>query len=53
MSDRPSTVSALLARAAVSNPHGPAIHDGEHSMSFGERWEREIARNIELDAPYR
>ena len=29
------------------------FYDKEKLLSNGERWEREIARNIELDAPYR
>ena len=27
--------------------------DKERLLANGDRWEREIARNLELDAPYR
>tara|TARA_R110000824_G_scaffold155226_6_gene327742 strand:- start:33499 stop:33990 length:492 start_codon:yes stop_codon:yes gene_type:complete len=29
------------------------LYDKERLLDNGDRWEREIARNIELDAPYR
>ena len=29
------------------------LYDKDKLLANGERWEREIARNIELDAPYR
>src|SRR5574339_1213188 len=29
------------------------IYDKEKLLSNGDRWEREIAKNLELDAPYR
>jgi NADH-quinone oxidoreductase subunit I len=29
------------------------FYDKEKLLSNGERWEAEIARNLEIDAPYR
>ena len=29
------------------------IRDRDRLLANGDRWEREIARNLELDAPYR
>jgi NADH-quinone oxidoreductase subunit I len=29
------------------------FYDKERVLGNGERWEREIAKNLELDAPYR
>ena len=29
------------------------IYDKERLLSNGDRWERELAKNIALDAPYR
>jgi hypothetical protein len=31
----------------------PSCYDKERLLANGDRWEREIARNIALDAPYR
>jgi hypothetical protein len=35
------------------NPRGAALFNKDKLLANGDRWEREIARNMALDAPYR
>ena len=37
----------------ATETHEELLYDKERLLDNGDRWEREIAKNIELDAPYR
>ena len=37
----------------ATETHEELLYDKGRLLDNGDRWEREIAKNIELDAPYR
>jgi NADH-quinone oxidoreductase subunit I len=44
----------LVAEESYKNKAGEELYyDKERLLANGDRWEREIAKNISLDAPYR
>ena len=54
---RPARWTPSSRARTLSLPNGDAreelIYDKEKLLANGDRWEREIAKNLELDAPYR
>jgi len=43
----------MTAAAAPHETREELFYDKDKLLANGERWEAEIARNLELDAPYR
>ena len=53
MSTAVARAQAWLAQDPDPETREELYYDKERLLANGDRWERQIAKNLELDAPYR